>query len=258
MTLGAEAQTPKSELKKIKIFNGYCGLWYLLILLFTIVNPDRAPAGQFLDIPVDIGLVVNTPNIGMFSFVIFIQVLHYKRYFYTARLLIIAGIMAFNFIISNYIDKGALTEYFMIAAPAMGLILIDSKRINYGILVVSFLCFWLPNFYFEHYPIETFNNVQMPVFFFSVFIVINYFKTLNRNNERALEDTNRFQSRFFINISHEIRTPLTLIKGQTDRLNTFSDPEAADVRKKSGSAGGKDHKNSRRCYRSGQNGSCRF
>ena len=91
--------------------------------------------------------------------------------------------------------------------------------------MVSYLCFALPNFYFEHYPFEMFNSVTGSFLFVCIFIVINYFKTLNRNNERALkmktkelEDINNFQSRFFINISHEIRTPLTLIKGQTERF----------------------------------------
>ncbi len=239
MTLGADAQTPKNELKKIKIFNGLCGLWYLLMVLFTITNFDRKLDGHFFNIPLGLGFGVTTTNIAMVIFAIFIQVLHYKRYLYTARLLFIIGFIASNFIVSNYADKGTLAEYFLIAAPAIGLILIDSKRTNYVILAVSFLCFWLPNFYFKHYPIEMFNNVMVPFLFVAIFVVINYFKTLNKNNELALEmktkeleDINRFQSRFFINISHEIRTPITLIKGQTDRLNEFSDssPGVVEVR----------------------------
>ncbi|MEM9687196.1 MAG: response regulator, partial [Bacteroidota bacterium] len=239
MNLGTGVHIPKNELKKIKIFNGLCGLWYLLMILATIANINRERDGQFLNIPLDIGPVMNTANVAMITFLAFIQLLHYKRYFYTARLLLIISIMVFNFIIANYIDKGRFMECFIIAAPSISLIFIDSKRINYSILMVSYLCFALPNFYFKHYPIETFNNAQMSFLFFGIFIVINYFKTLNRNNEfalemktRELEDINRFQSRFFINISHEIRTPLTLIKGQTARLNAFSDvfSEAVEVR----------------------------
>ena len=127
MMLGADAHIPKSELKKIKAFNGLCGLWYSLMLLFTIANINTKFDGEFLGIPLHIGFGVTTLNIAMVIFTAFIQVLHYKRYLYTARLLLIVSIIGFNFIVANYADKSTLAEYFLIVAPAMSLIFFDSK-----------------------------------------------------------------------------------------------------------------------------------
>ncbi len=216
VSLGADEKTSKNELKKIKLFNGFCFVWHILTLLMLIELPFEKNENKAITLWV---------CAIMFLMLVLMQYINYKKGYRIARLLFIFTIIALTFVFSNFTYKSSLLEYYFLFAPTIALIFFDSKKINYSILIVSFLLFFFPNHHFENYPPDQFNDISVAFLYFGVFIMIIYFKSLNIKNEKSLqqktkelEDLNTAQSQFFTNVSHEIRTPLTLIKGQIEEL----------------------------------------
>lgn len=228
INLGASANSDKNELKKINLFNVFCFVWYILILLMFV--EDLVSFKQ-------IKQVTWIACIPMFLLVLGTQYLHYKKHYLIAYILFVLTIITLTYYFSNYLYKGELLEYYYFLAPAIGLIFIDKKIINLTFLGFTYLCFFIPNLFYEHYPILTFNDLSVSFLFFSIYIMVNYFKNLNQKNEaelqkksKELEDLNQFKTQFFTNISHEIRTPVTIIKGQVEELK-HNVPQTPEVQR---------------------------
>lgn len=206
----------KNDLKKIRLFNVFCLVWCLLAILVIV---ESLIENGFISKEVGIESVLMLVSISI------------CRYFFSKKRYIIAytyyvfQIIALTFYFSNFLNEGEFLEYYYIFAPTICLIFIDNKRIIYTTLIVSYGCFIFPNFYFKHYPLGTLTDLSVSFLYFSIFIMVNYFKSLNVKNEKALqlktgelEELNDFKSQFFTNVSHEIRTPITLIKGYSNEL----------------------------------------
>jgi len=230
ISLGADTNTGKNELKKIKLFNGFCLSWYALSFIGFF---EEFILHLFFTKTAICALLL---IVGMTP----IQYIHYKKKYITGHLLFIFSIIIVVFYFANYFSQTQLLEYYYIFAPLIGLVFIKNRILNIFLLILSYVCFILPNFYFKHYPIETFTDVSSTFLFVGVYVILNYFKTLNIKSEadletkkEELEKINKYQSQFFINISHEIRTPLTLIKGQIEELKEFhiSEPRLINIEK---------------------------
>ncbi|PQJ78373.1 hybrid sensor histidine kinase/response regulator transcription factor [Polaribacter porphyrae] len=212
--LGSDDTTSKTELKKIVLFNVFCLGWQLLSVVMAVDEYKEHSSFSVILL-----------SIAMSSAIFMIQFIHYKKHHLLGRILYLFLLIGLTYWYANFLFKENLLEFYFFLVFSKSLIFIDSKRINLVILFIAFLLFFIPNFFFHHYPISMFNDVSIAFLFFAIFIIINYFKNINRTNEAELESKkndlekiNQFQSQFFINISHEIRTPLTLIKGQIDKL----------------------------------------
>ena len=225
--LGVDENTSDNDLKKIMLLHVFCNVWHL-ISLFSFIEDF------FKD------QVIIMVYIAMLFFVASVQLLQFYKWFLTARILFVFNLIAVSFILSNFLFKAELIEYFFLLPPSMSLIFIDKKKINLAILIISFCLFFIPNLFLEHYPISVFNNLSVSSIFFSIYIMVSYFKNLNNKNEKRLEaktkeleELDTFKSQFFTNISHEIRTPLTLINGQVSELENYTDkaPPIATIQK---------------------------
>jgi len=226
---GVERKTTKSEEKKIQMLNFACVFW-VIFALFLIVKFSLFAESPFPIILYHIHVVI------VLILIIWLQL--YNKY-RLARVSFIVLQLINVFLISNFFKPGVLAEYFCILIPLFTIYLIDNKFIQYGALLVSMLFFFVPEMFYQHYPKYMFGSGATLGLFLAPFIMIKYLMHLNSKKERSLEiqknvavkdkniidqqrieleELNRFQSHFFINISHEIRTPLTLILGKTDEL----------------------------------------
>ncbi len=226
ITLGIDKNTTKNEFKKIKLLNIFCATWQLFILFSFIEDYIK-------------GQLIPMSYICMLFTVFTIQLLQYYRKFNAARILFISGLTITAFVYSNFIYTEELLEYYFLLPFAISLIYIDNRKINIITFIVCLLGLYIPNLYFKHYPISVFNNQNVPFLFFSIYVIINYFKSTNKRNEKVLEERkqeleeiNNFQSQFFINISHEIRTPLTILKGEVEQLKDYEEniPDIKTIR----------------------------
>lgn len=217
---GADQHTTKDQLKRIRLFNLFCFLWYFDAFILV-----------FYETP-DYRYFFNLPNFTHFVYVLlvaFAQWLHYKKRYTLAYSLLIFYLYSIVFIFSNLYLKGQLLEYYYVIIPVISLVFINNSTINYSVLLVCLASFVVPNLIFKIYPIRIFNNVAQPMIVLLAFIIVSYFKNLNFKNENALQikteelqELNKFKTQFFANISHEIRTPITLIKGYADELGEYN------------------------------------
>lgn len=227
ITLGTDESTSYNDLKKITLLHIFCNTWHL----FTILSFIEDFFGDQL-------LLVSYPI--MMFLVVSVQILLYHKKTFAASMIFIISLIGVTFFYSNYLYVAEMMEYYLLLPPAISLIYMDNKMVTISIFIICLLALYIPNLYFEHYSFSVLNNLNPPFLFFSMYIVMSYFKNLNIRNEkileantRELEELDEFKSQFFTNISHEIRAPLTIINGQISELEELAvtAPGVSDIQK---------------------------
>jgi len=255
---GTKNSYPNKLNKKIRLLNTFCLVWIHIILFFYSTE-------------VIVGYVLEIINQNKITFDFFdprafcthlsivitlITLLFLNKYnhFKWARFLFICTFAIVNTYASLIISPGSYLEYYFLLMPPIAITLYEKKTVSYIVLVISFLLFLTPYYFYVVYP-TIFINKLIILETFCVFLIthliVNYFKNSNVNSEKLLElerdkvlsdkiilekqekelrKLNEFKSHFFVNLSHEIRTPLTLIQGYTNQL-TFKNSDTENHQK---------------------------
>ena len=205
----------RSEKKRTKLVILFSLVWLVQAIVSLVVNYFGAnnaliQAGHVFDIVV----------------VLFILILLFNYKYTVAIVLFMVLNVATILLFTNFIAPGKLGEFnYLLISPIM-MVLTDKKILIYCSAFFSYLAFVLPNYYLNIYPEEFYPSpFSILILFLVYFFLVYFFKFNNIKSEKLLEnkslemeELNKFQSQFFINISHEIRTPLTLLKGEIDKL----------------------------------------
>lgn len=177
LTIGFHKSNSEKENKRIKLLNIFCITWCIMIPVIT-----------FFDILFSRELKDSLIMHGI-SYVIIgiIYLFQKKRLYVQARVLFISAIIGITYIFTNYTTPHSLIENFYFIYPLIALILIEDKWINISILILCFFLYFVPNLYFEHYPIETILPVLVFCVFSGAFVILNYSKVMNIKSEEKLE-----------------------------------------------------------------------
>ena len=258
LNLGIKKSYSNSLNKRIRLLNTFSLIWGHLILFFYSIE-------------MIVGLILETINQNTITFNFFdsksfftylftISALLFTLYlnknfqFKWARILFISILFISNSYASLVISPGNYLEYYFLIIPPIAITLFTKKSTSYLVLVMSFLFFLTPYYFYVVYPTDYIDRLLvLEIFcvFLVVHLLVNYFKESNvkseellalerdkvlsdkiilEKQEAELRELSAFKSHFFVNLSHEIRTPLTLIQGYTNQLS-FKDTDTENKQK---------------------------
>lgn len=240
---GTNQEIKNSEVKRIKILNTYALIWINLALFFVLVDVIKITTYYYAGK----GNIVSTDTIVAHIITAFFQmiVLYLNKIhcFKFARFFFL--VIAFtNFtIFTLIIDPGKYIEYYFVFMSGLALAIFKKNTIPFIVLLLSFLIFLTPYYFYVVYPPDYIKRLLVIAsfcIFLCIYLLVNYFKKQNSQNETLLKrerdkviaektiiekkeselrELNEFKTHFFVNFSHEIRTPLTLIQGNASRIN---------------------------------------
>lgn len=244
LNLGIHEGLSQNEQKLVRLLNLICTSWYGLIIAFIVLD---AIFSSFYE------LWTNAIGHGsQFLMLILVQWLHHKRKLTAARLVFLSSSMLQFFAFCNLILPGKLIEFYYLIILIFSLLFLHKRIYHIIYFVVVLAAFFLPNYLFQIYgEVMEGNHISNIMMFLSVFLLVNYFKKVNTDSEKQLEeqknealhdkqiievqkkeleDLHNYQNQFFVNVAHEIRTPLTIIKGNTSKLHKqFQDIDTETV-----------------------------
>lgn len=221
LSLGIDPAQPSSENKKIGLLNRFCVIWFCAVPLWMTEA------------------ILYSKHLSIVMHLVTIIVQGLILYFNSRKKPGVSTVLFFALVYTTlvyfaYFGANFGVEFGLILLAPLALIFYDDKRLLRTLLVVAFLTFWLPHFLLkdaQEIPYSTIipnemvykDGITKFFIFLSVYVMVAYFKKLNRESEQLLAKKNSMlsqqrdnQMRSFVNIAHEIRTPLTIIKGNAD------------------------------------------
>ena len=230
LNLGIQKDSTRTEVKRIKLLNVFAFSWFILELFLisdAFFKFSKSPFAFYMH-------CVNAINI------VIVILLQYQFKIKLARVYFLSAVLISNILFANFIiqDPTLNTKFFYIVIPPLSVLFINNKRINIIVFIVSYIFFSLPSYASNTTPTYDFSSTILTLsLFLCVFLIVSFFKQINTESEslliqkqNELEHLNNFQSQFFVNISHEIKTPVTLIKAETNNLE--SHPNTKEIKER--------------------------
>lgn len=179
--------------KKIRLLNIYCLGWGHIVVIFygldvisnlvlenihhsTITFNFFDPQAFFAHLT-----IVSTLSV--------IFVLNKNHHFKWARFLFMSLFILINVYASLIISPGSFIEYYFILLPPFAITLYFKKITSYIVLVISFLLFLTPYYFYVVYPAEYVDRLlpfETICIFLVIVLIVNYFKSNNLKNENLL------------------------------------------------------------------------
>ncbi|NIJ43864.1 signal transduction histidine kinase/DNA-binding response OmpR family regulator [Wenyingzhuangia heitensis] len=222
-----DSNMSKTTLKRVNLLLLFSFVWMLEALVSIPLSSTQSNPE----------LVVKGHVFNLITVSIVLVFLYFKKYNWALVVFMLSVVLTI-LLFTNFITPGTYSEIHYLHVPLLMLVLTDNKKLIFISLIISYLGFVLPNKYLNIYSDSNYMDPFSSFIFFLIsFLLVYFFKVNNLKNEKLLEDKkteleelNKFQSQFFINISHEIRTPLTIIKGEVDKLKEI--PSAKKIEEK--------------------------
>lgn len=211
-SIGIHKENSVKENKRIKLLNIFCFTWCLMIPVITLFD-------VIFKREIKESLILHGISYLLIIGVFFFQS---KKHYTLARTLFICSIIGVTFVFANYVSPLNLIENFYFIYPLISLILIDKKWINISVLILCFLLYFGPNFFFNHYPDGMILPVLVLCVFSGAFVILNYSDSLNKKNEKKILEGNRKLETAYLEL--EERKKSELAKLQLKALRTQMNP----------------------------------
>ncbi|WP_025667984.1 sensor histidine kinase [Aquimarina megaterium] len=118
-----------------------------------------------------------------------ILVCNKKHLFDYAKIMWIAYLFVFINLSALKVNPGIYTEYYFLLIPGICLSIYQKNTIPIICTLLSIICFFIPYYFFDIYPVDHPNRIQVVVItclFYSIYAIVNYFKKHNIANEEKL------------------------------------------------------------------------
>lgn len=240
LATGVTSSLSSDQIKTVRLLNAGCITWIPLNFMFivedTVLNPE--PFNNIL-------------TFAFTALILFVILgLQSVEKYSSARMVFLLLSLVHFMAFAIFLEPGSFIEYFLLLIPIFTLIFFNNVIWSFVAFALSFICFTFTIIWFNNYPNLEFQHFANFALFFSVYLSFVYLKRLNIANEKLLEqqkneavrtgrqiekqkleleELNRFQAHFWVNLSHELRTPLTLIKGSSNQLMSYSKDETSEV-----------------------------
>ena len=210
--IGIDKNSSIKENKKTKLLNIFCFTWAIMIVVITL-----------FDILFQREIIESLKIHGV-SYILIVYIFYLQKHkLYTlARVIFLTSIIGVTFVFANYTTPFSLIENFYFIYPLIAIILIDKKWINISILILCFLLYFVPNFYFQHYPKDTILPVLILSVFGASYVILNYSENLNKKHEKEILASKKELEQAYLKLEESKKSEIA--KVQLKALKTQMNP----------------------------------
>ncbi|NJB82216.1 sensor histidine kinase [Wenyingzhuangia aestuarii] len=182
LDIGQQPSFSSKKNKKIKLLN----IYVLITLHFVVIMPigDTITGIITSKIMMCYGMLL--------LFMMVILMLNKKQKYYWATFLWLGIVMFAVFMFSTTLLPESYSEYYYVFVPGIALTLFNKNRIPALITLFSLFLFFIPYYVIVVYPESIVSKLDpFAVFglFTCVYLLVNYFKKINIENEQRLHET---------------------------------------------------------------------
>lgn len=181
LKIGQEPFYSSQVNKRIKLLNIY--------ILVTIHFGLLMPVGDYFT------GILNQPTLICYAFLIVIMLgilaLNYFHKTGLAAVIWLITVLCVVFVFSVFLLAGSYNEYYYVFIPGISLTLFDKQRMSIGVSVLSLFLFFIPYYIVVVYPESVVSKLDVFAvlgLFTCVYLLVNYFKKINNENEKKLNE----------------------------------------------------------------------